>query len=181
MRHRLWLPCAIASALSVACGGSPTGPSATSGTALHIVADPVVTLTQGEATTLRAERNGQPASGLTWTTSDTSIATVSADGVVTPGDGFGEVIITARATDGATATARGWVQLPAHVPSTYRITLIFGEGVHPAWQAAYQWAAERWQQVIRRALPPFSLNNQTCVFDNSFRRSRESKPARASS
>jgi hypothetical protein len=159
MRLNLLMLALAATASTVACGGSPAGPMATTNGSLRIVADPIVTLTRGESLTLRAEIDGQPAT-VTWATSDASVAAINAAGVVTSGSAYGDATITARAASGQTATVPVWVQLPESEPSTYRITLIFEDGVNDAWREAYRWAAERWQRVIRTELPAFTLTGQ---------------------
>ena len=149
--------------LTQACGGSPTGPGATASGRFRIVADPVVTLTQGESVTLRAELSGRPASAetLSWASSNTDVASVTAGGLVTSGRDYGEATISAHTADGQSAAVLLWVQPPEHAPSTYRITLVFADDVHETWREAYRWAAERWQRVIRTELPPFTLNGQS--------------------
>jgi hypothetical protein len=129
--------------LTVACGSSPTGPDGVASGPLRIVADPIVTLTIGESMALRLELDGriQPGSSATWSTTDASVATAGADGTIS-GRAYGEALITAR-LNADTATVRIWVQLPESQPSTYRITFVFADDVHPAWRGAYEWAAER--------------------------------------
>ena len=151
--------------LAAACGSSPTGPNGAASGPLRIVADSIVTLTVGESMTLRLELDGgiQPGSSATWSTNDASIATVGADGTIS-GRAYGEALVTSR-LNAATATVRIWVQLPESQPSTYRITFVFAGDVHPAWREAYEWAAERWSQVIRTALPAYDLTGHSfCKF-----------------
>ena len=151
--------------LTAGCGSSPTGPDGAASGPLRIVADPIVTLTVGESTALGLELDGriQPGSSATWSTNDASVATAGADGTIN-GRAYGEALITAR-LNAATATVRIWVQLPESQPSTYRITFVFADDVHPAWREAYEWAAERWSQVIRTAMPAYDLTGNTfCKF-----------------
>ena len=151
--------------LTAGCGSSPTGPDGAASGPLRIVADPIVTLTVGESTALGLELDGriQPGSSATWSTNDASVATAGADGTITA-RAYGEALITAR-LNAATATVRIWVQLPESQPSTYRITFVFADDVHPAWREAYEWAAERWSRVIRTAMPAYDLTgNSFCKF-----------------
>ena len=151
--------------LTVACGSSPIAPNSAASGPLRIVADPIVTLTVGESMLLRLELAGRIPSGssATWSTTDASVATVAADGTIS-GHAYGEALVTAG-LDGATATVRIWVQLPESQPSTYRITFVFADDVHPAWREAYEWAAQRWSRVIRTSLPAYDLTgNSFCKF-----------------
>ena len=151
-------------AAAIACGGTPVSPRAG---ALRIVADAILTIEDGQSVPLQVEESGrsQPPTQYQWTTSDPSIVTVSTGGVVRAAGGYGEAIVTAGASAGATASVRIWVQYPESRPSTYRITFVFADDVHPAWREAYAWAGERWAQVIRTALPAFDLTNHSpCRF-----------------
>lgn len=154
----------VAAALVAACGGGPSSPRAA---AFRIVADGPVTVEDGQPVALQVEENGRTQSSAQygWTTSNPSVATVSPDGVVQAAGGYGEVIVTASTQAGASATARIWVQYPESRPSTYRITFVFADDVHPAWREAYAWAAERWARVIRSALPAYDLTGHSlCKF-----------------
>src|SRR5688500_12962836 len=154
----------IAVAAAVACGGSPASPRAG---ALRIVADPIVTIEDGQSMALRVEDAGrvQDPSQYQWATSDATIVGVSSDGVVRSAGGYGEAIVTAASPVGSTASVRIWVQYPESRPSTYRITFVFADDIHPEWREAYAWAGERWAQVIRTDLPPVDLTGQTaCRF-----------------
>ena len=152
-----------------ACGGSgPTSPSPPGGgsqTGLRIAGDAVIDFTRGESRALTVEELSgstyvaKPAANYTWTTSDSSVATVSASGVVTTGPGLGQVVITATAADGKSAVGRLWVQRPENEPSTFRITLIFSDNIPDSWKPHFEWAAARWEQVIRAPLPPATLTN----------------------
>jgi hypothetical protein len=159
MRLNFLVLALAAGAAVVACGGSPAGPMGTTNGSLRIVADPIITLTRGESLTLRAEIDGQQAT-VTWATSDASVVAITGGGVIT-GFAYGTANVIAQATSGQSVTVPVWVQFPESEPSTYRITLIFEDGVHETWREAYQWAAERWQRVIRTELPAFALSGQT--------------------
>ena len=156
-------------AAATACGGtsptSPAPPSSSPPAALRIVGDEVIDLTPGESRALTVqELSGfayvtRPAANYAWTSSDAAVASVSASGVVTPGTGLGQAVITATAPDGQTAVARLWIQLPESVPSTFRITLLFSENFPADWKPHFEWAAARWEQVIRAPLPAAPLVN----------------------
>jgi hypothetical protein len=151
------------------CGRSPAAPSQpTEDTpSLRIVADPVVTMTQGSALTLTLEERDaagrivtQAPGSYTWTSSEPGLVSAGAGGVLTAGPGFGQAIVTARSVGGTTATARVWVQQPRGTPSAYRITLIYADNVPDEWRALLDEAAARWEEVIRGDLPDAMLNNQ---------------------
>ena len=93
----------------------------------------------------------------TWTSSDSSIVTAE-PGVLTPGSGLGQAIVTARSASGQTAAARVWVQRPESVPSTYRISLHFGADVPAAWRPLFEDAARQWERVIRAELPAATID-----------------------
>lgn len=138
--------------LTLACGSNPAAPTA--GAGLRIAADAVIDLLPGESRALAVEP--RDASGLTWTTSDPAIATVEA-GLLRAGQQPGAVTITVMSASGATAVAHAVVQLPQHVPSTYRITLVYSDEIPDSWKPAFQWAANRWQDVIRASLAPVDM------------------------
>ena len=99
-------------------------------------------------------------SSATWSTNDASIAAVGADGTISGRAERGAYYCRLNAD---TATVRIWVQLPESQHSAYRITFVFAGDVHPAtW--AYEWAAERWSQIIRTALPADLTGNTFCKF-----------------
>jgi hypothetical protein len=160
------LSVAIASLAIARCGGAPAAPTETSAAnqALRIVADPVVTMTQGESRTLTLEERDaagrfipQAADRYTWTSSDPGVVSAGAGGVLTAGTGLGEAIVTARSAGGLTSTARVWVQQSASVPSTFKITLVYADDVSQDWRDHLEAAAARWQEVIRAELPAAPL------------------------
>lgn len=151
----------LVAAAAVACGGSPAAPDTQHlpAAALRIVADPVVTLTSGEGTTLQVEETDaagrtitQGPSAYTWTSSDPALVSAGAGGSITAGAGYGQAIVTVQSAAGLSANARIWVQPPPDRPSTYRITLLFAPDVAPEWRKELETAARRWEQVIRVAL-----------------------------
>lgn len=139
--------------LTLACGSNPAAPEQNA--AFRIAGDSVIDMSPGESRVLAVQGN-TPASSVTWTTSDPAIATVEA-GVLRAGHQPGAVVITATSPTGATALVHAVVQLPQSVPSTYRITLVYGDGIHDKWKPAFQWAANRWQEVIRAELTPVDM------------------------
>ncbi len=151
--RRIMLGAAMAA--GIACGANPTAPGADRG--LRLAADAVIDMTTGESRTLQVFEDGasRPPANYTWTSSAPGIVSVQ-DGLLRAGPGLGQAVITVQG-DGRTATTRVWVQPPEHVPSTYRITLIYGDGIPDSWKPVFQWAAHRWEQVIRAALPPVDL------------------------
>ena len=156
----------MASVVLASCEVNPVGPGAAENrpSGLRFIADPVVTMTQGETLTMRLEALGpggrfteQPAANYSWSSSNTSVIEVSAGVLRATNSGYGQAAITARSSDGQTAETLAWVQLPAHLPSTYRITLQFGENVPALWRDGFVTAAKRWQRVIRTSLPPAAI------------------------
>jgi hypothetical protein len=163
-RLRVVLAIVVAAAVS-ACGAAPASPQQTA-SALRIAGEAILTLEDGQSTTLRVEEGGrsQNPAQYRWMTSNPAIVTVSGDGVARAAGGYGEAIVTADSSAGS-ASVRIWVQYPESRPSTYRITLSFADDVHPAWRDAYAWAAERWARVIRTELPAYDLTGQSvCRF-----------------
>lgn len=165
LRCRLRVVAAILAAVAgAACGAAPAAPRAGG---LTIAGGPMLTLEDGASIALRVEDGGQagdPAQ-YRWATSDEAVVAVSSAGVVRGAGGYGQAVVTATAPDGSTASIRIWVQYPESRPSTYRMTFVFADDVHPAWREAYAWAAERWARVIRADLPPVDLTGQTvCRF-----------------
>jgi hypothetical protein len=169
---RVWPFVALAAIVAVVtvagCGGSPAAPdpAAQPAAQLRIAADPVVSLTQGDGTTLAVEERDasgrivtQPAGSYTWTSSDPGIVSAGAGGVLKAGPGLGQAIVTAQSASGLTAAARVWVQQPRGAPSAYRITLIYADNVPGPWRAELETAAARWEEVIRGDLPAAVLNN----------------------
>ena len=148
-----------------ACGASPTAPDAGAphtpqGTqaALRVIADPVIDMTPGESRALEIEELDStarpvrhPASMYDWSSSDTNIIAVDGAGLMRAGPGLGEAIVTARSSE---AAVRVWVQVPEGVASGFRITLVYGDGVPDEWRPRFQFAADRWERVIRASLPP---------------------------
>jgi hypothetical protein len=85
------------------------------------------------------------------------VAAIDATGTVRAGPSLGGALITARSSGGVETVARVWVQPPQAMPSTFRITLVFGEGVPDDWRPRFRSAADRWERVIRASLPPIDL------------------------
>jgi hypothetical protein len=151
------------------CGRTPAAPAqpAEDTPLLRIVADPVVTMTQGATLTLTLEERDatgrivtQASDSYTWTSSEPGLVAAGAGGVLTAGPGFGQAIVTARSVSGTAATARVWVQQPRGAPSAYRITLIYADNVPHEWRALLDVAAARWEEVIRGDLPEAVLGNR---------------------
>ncbi len=124
----------------------------------------VVTISTGEAIRLGVEErdgSGHLLTGgsqtYTWTSSQPSVAEVSADGVLHSSGGLGGSKITARAASGLSDSIDVWVQPPASTPSTFHITLVFSEGVPDSWRIALEAAAVRWETVIRAELPAVAV------------------------
>lgn len=102
----------MASVVLASCGANPVGPeAAVDNRPLRFIADPVVTMTQGETLTMRLEARGsggryteQPAANYSWSSSNPSVVEASAGGVLRATDsGYGQATITARSSDGQTA------------------------------------------------------------------------------
>jgi lysophospholipase L1-like esterase len=115
--YRIWSSAALASLLvvSAACGESPPfGPDfGTASSEISIVlSDFAFTLpTPDQSRKLFAKVIGSPDLAVTWSSSDTYIATVSASGVVTSVSG-GQAIITATSVADPTTTASSTVTIP---------------------------------------------------------------------
>ena len=159
----------IASLALAGCGRTPAAPAqpAEDTPLLRIVADPVVTMTQGATLTLTLEERDaggrivtQAPDSYTWTSSEPGLVAVGAEGMLTAGPGFGQAVVTVRSVSGTTASARVWVQQPRGAPSAYRITLIYADNVPDDWRELLDAAAARWEEVIRAELPEAILNNQ---------------------
>jgi hypothetical protein len=50
-----------------------------------------------------------------------------------------------------------WIQPPESTPSTFGITLYYGQGIPAWWTPALEAAAERWERTIRAALPAVTV------------------------
>jgi hypothetical protein len=156
------------------CGGSAvTSPSPTPvettvasvPSPLRIVGDPVVDITRSEARRLQVEERDtsgvlltRAASAYSWSSSDPDVVSVGADGTLQAREDYGTAVITVRSPAGLTTTARIWVQLPAASPSTFHITLMFGDDVPEGWRSGFEWAAQEYERVIRASLPAYELN-----------------------
>lgn len=147
-------------AFAAACGPGAANPNAPQPAGFRIVADPVVDLTSGESRALAVE----PSGSYLWTSSAPGVARVDGAGVVHAGPDLGQSVITATAPDGRTASARVWVQLPASVPSTYRITMSYADDVPVSWRPVFEYAVERWQRVIRAPLPAVDMASLTTFY-----------------
>jgi hypothetical protein len=134
----------------------------------------VLDMTRGETTTLLIEERDASGGLVTraptayaWSSTDPEVVSVGANGAMHATADSGTAVISVRSPGGLTATVRAWVQLPEHVPSTYRITLIFSENVPVAWRGDFEWAAEQYERVIRARLPAVELHgHDRTVCDN---------------
>lgn len=136
----------------------PPPPAST--VAVRIDGGPVLTLTLGDvqqlaASLMMSDGTSRPVTApAIWRTSTPEQLSVTADGVVsttaTPGAGWLHV-----ETAGFRDSAAVWVQPPESEPSSFRIRLVYLDSHVPAaWVAALERGARRWEQVVRRALPP---------------------------
>jgi hypothetical protein len=155
---------------AIACGGNPAAPSppaaSTQTSGLRIAGNPVVDLTLNETRPLQIEERDsagalvtRAASDYTYESSDSAVIAVGADGLLRA-LATGGAVITVRSPSGLASTVHAWVQLPEQIASTYRITLLFGDGIPPGWRDVFQQAAEHYQRVIRAALPAAQLTGK---------------------
>ncbi|OQA95662.1 MAG: Gellan lyase precursor [Bacteroidetes bacterium ADurb.Bin217] len=93
-------------------------------TAITILPSTPISISVGETTTLTAEITPASATNknVTWTTSNTAIATVSASGVVT-GVSEGTVTITATSVSAPAVSSTKQIQINAVLPSAITVTL----------------------------------------------------------
>ena len=155
--------------LAAGCGAGPAAPAPSAvqelGSSLRILGEPVIDLTRGETRALQVEERGgtgaivtQPLTAYSWTSSASDTVTVGANGTLLARANYGGATITARSPAGRTATVHVWVQPPSHLPSQYKITLMFAPDVPSGWHSSFQTAAAIVEKVIRGALPPVVLD-----------------------
>ncbi|HEX9830024.1 MAG TPA: hypothetical protein VGB10_07410 [Bacteroidota bacterium] len=131
----------------------------------RIIAEGVVTLDRGTTNTLKVEYKDSTGSIVTlppetyqWKSTVPGVVTVSPSGVLTAGPGLGQTYIIVREPGGAQDSALIWVQVPQSSPSEFNITLVYQEDVPEGWRSVLEYAAERWERVIRSTLQEVALN-----------------------
>jgi hypothetical protein len=152
-----------------ACGTSPTAPDpradlTTQVSGVRVVGGPVIDMTPGESRPLEIEETSpsaatvrHPSSSYTWSSSDTNVAAIDATGTMRAGPALGSARITARSSAGVETAALVWVQPPETIPSSFRITLVYGDGIPEEWRPRFRSAADRWERVVRASLPAIDL------------------------
>jgi hypothetical protein len=132
------------------------------------IVEPVITLSPGDEQAIEfrfLDVGGgvvevQP--GPDWSSDAPDRATVGADGRVRAGDALGLAWVHARAL-GLRDSVAIWVQRREGEPSDFEITLFYAEGVPEWWPPALEEAAERWEKVIRGALPAVLVSGRPNV------------------
>jgi len=93
-----------------------------------------------------------------WSTEIPTRATIDSQGVVKAEGELGHTWVYAR-VNGFLDKVALWVQKPESEPSTFEITLFWGDSIPVWWQSEIEAAAEQWEQVIRDTLPAVDVAN----------------------
>lgn len=150
-------PALLTSLVLAACGGG-TGPEAP-------LVPPTLTVTArdaavtGEMTWLTVARAASDTGAITYTSSDTTVATVDASGRVLPRrPGSATLTATIGATSGTLTVS------PVTRPDSFRIVFRWRWTPSAAERAVFEQAAARWHRVLRQSAPwTVSLPGGACL------------------
>lgn len=159
MRGRLSLLAGAVAVATAACGTEPTGPDPAQ---VSIQSPDVVTLIRGETARLAirvldaaGNRIDAPVTAA-WSSSAPQRVEVDDTGEITALAEWGSGRISVD-VGGVRDSVDIWIQPPEGTPSTFAMTLVLDDDVPEWWRGALERARTRWEEVIRRPLPPVEV------------------------